>query len=226
MERNLEANWLTTADVARRLGVQGGTVRHYGEILRGRGYNFVRGESGEWLWSPEAVEIARAAYLVAKATPGVSFERALDYLEYAGRVALASRAGTTLPEAVQRLGSLPERLQQVVQRLEDDAGAVMERLEGGASAVVLRVTEDLRRRVNPLIDAVSAQAQAMRSAVAEVRGVMSVLVFMPSVVLLVQNGLLTLVALGQLSLPGWAPWLGVALLVLAGFFLGWWYAKG
>jgi DNA-binding IclR family transcriptional regulator len=34
----MEARYLTSADVSRRLGLEGGTVRHYAEVLRGLGF--------------------------------------------------------------------------------------------------------------------------------------------------------------------------------------------
>lgn len=220
MERNLEASWLTTADVARRLGVQGGTVRHYGEILRTRGYPFSQGENGEWLWAPEVVEVARAAYLVAKATPGVSFERALDYLEYAGRVALSAKPGTTLPEVLSRLDRLPERLSQVVPQVEKGLGEVVERVRGDAALVMVRAAEDLHRRGADLMRSISAKAEELGAATSRVEGVISFLAFLPMVFLGVLALLLGVHALGLLPLPGWFPWVGVGLVALAGYLLG------
>lgn len=46
MERALEASYLTTGGKARYLGVRGGTVRHYGQILWERGFPFSQGEKG------------------------------------------------------------------------------------------------------------------------------------------------------------------------------------
>lgn len=220
MEKLLEASHLTTADVARRLGVQGGTVRHYGEILRGRGYPFTQGENGEWLWAPEVVEVARAAYLVAKATPGVSFERALDYLEYAGRVALSTKPGTTLPEVFSRLDRLPERLSQVVPQVEKGLGEVVERVRGDAALVMVRAAEDLRRRGADLMRGISERAEELDGAVSNLIGLMPWMVLAPLAVLLLLAFPMVLHALGTLPLPGWFPWVGVLALLGGGYLLG------
>ncbi len=220
MEKLLEASHLTTADVARRLGVQGGTVRHYGEILRGRGYPFTQGENGEWLWPPEVAEVARVAYLLAKATPGLSFERALDLLEYAGRVALSTKPGTTLPEVLSRLDRLPERLSQVVLQVEAGLGEVVERVRGDAALVMVRAAEDLHRRGADLMRSISAKAEELGAATSRVEGVVSFLAFLPMVFLGVFALLLGVHALGLLPLPGWFPWVGVGLVALAGYLLG------
>lgn len=220
MERNLEATWLTTADVARRLGVAGGTVRHYGEILRERKFPFSQGENGEWLWAPEVVEVARAAYLLAKVVPGVSFERALDYLEYAGRVALSTKAGTTLPEVMSRLDRLPERLSQVAPRVEEAIGEVVDRLRGDAGLVMIQAAEDLRRRGSELMSSISARVQELERATGAVEGLFNLFVFLPVVVLGVLGVVLAFSALGAFSLPGWFPWVGVLLLLGVGYFLG------
>lgn len=36
----MQAEYLTSADVARRMGVEGGTVRHYRELLGRMGFRF------------------------------------------------------------------------------------------------------------------------------------------------------------------------------------------
>jgi hypothetical protein len=220
MERVLEASHLTTADVARRLGVQGGTVRHYGEILRARGYPFTQGENGEWLWAPEVAEVARGAYLLAKATPGLSFERALDLLEYAGRVALSTKPGTTLPEVLSRLDRLPERLSQVVPQVEAGLGEVVERVRGDVALTLVKAAEDLHRRGADLMRSISAKAEELGAATSRVEGVVNFLAFLPMVFLGVLALLLGVHALGLLPLPGWFPWVGVGLVALAGYLLG------
>jgi DNA-binding IclR family transcriptional regulator len=55
----VEARYLTSADVSRRLGVEGGTVRHYAEVLRGLGFPMDQDPgTGAYLWTPELVEVA------------------------------------------------------------------------------------------------------------------------------------------------------------------------
>lgn len=222
MERVLEASHLTTADVARRLGVQGGTVRHYGEILRARGYPFTQGENGEWLWAPEVAEVARGAYLLAKATPGLSFERALDLLEYAGRVALSTKPGTTLPEVLSRLDRLPERLSRVAPQVEEGARELLQKLRGDAALTLVKASEDMAKAGGNLLQAMRAQVERMKEATAEVRDTVAILVFLPSLVLLIENAFLALAVQGIISLPRWFPFVGVVLVGLTGYLLGRW----
>ncbi|WP_126187530.1 winged helix-turn-helix transcriptional regulator [Thermus scotoductus] len=94
--------WLTTGDVARRLGLSPGTVRHYAEVLRERGYPLRQGEEGEWLWPPEVVELVRVAYHAARClSPRLSLEDMLDLLERTATYTL-TRRGETLHDLVAR----------------------------------------------------------------------------------------------------------------------------
>jgi len=154
MDRVLEGGWLRSSDVARRLGVSPGTVRHYGELLRSRGYPMQRREEDgleEWLWSPELVELARVAYQVARSVrPRLSFEQAVELIEYAGRVAVQARKGETLPEqvarvlaAVEDLGAIPEDLAEAARGVSASVRSVRGELQR-ASEEVLAAAEALQ----------------------------------------------------------------------------------
>ncbi len=98
----MKLEYLTSSDVARRLGVSPGTVRHYGEVLRSLGFPMPKGEApgGEeaYFWPPELVEIARVAYQMARAAkPRLSFEEAVKLILYAAEVAVPAREGSTIP---------------------------------------------------------------------------------------------------------------------------------
>lgn len=218
MERYLEAAWLTTADMVRRLGVQGGTIRHYGEILRARGYPFRQGPGGEWLWSPEVAEVARAAYALARAVPGYSFERALDYLEYAGK--LTTRRSPSVAEVLElvparveraaiRLDEVATRLDEVATRLDEAAAS----LDSRVSAALLKATEGALRGLQNEVEGLQ---DAARSVYAGMWGLWMV----PSVILLVLSVVLALHAVGWLALPPWLGVVGVVLLPLLGAWIG------
>ncbi|MCS6867796.1 hypothetical protein, partial [Thermus sp.] len=108
--------------------------------MRARGYFFRQGEGGEWLWAPETAEVARVAHALARATPGLSFERALDLVEYAGRIAQKTRPGTTLPEVLAQLRGLD----QVLQRLGELAGH-LEKIATRTDSALERGVEGLGR---------------------------------------------------------------------------------
>ncbi|MEN2983033.1 MAG: hypothetical protein ABDH20_11170 [Thermus sp.] len=214
MERLLESDWLVTSDVGRRLGVQGGTVRHYGEILRRRGYPFRQGEGGEWLWAPETAEVARAAHALARATPGLSFERALDLVEYAGRIAQKARSGTTLPEVLGDLRDLPKRLREAFQELEErlqETGEAGRALEEQVRVVATRLggaVEGTLKRLERGVDSVLGRVESEGS-------LLWMGWWVGPVLLLVQSLALVLLVLGR-QLPEWILILGVLGLLLLG----------
>jgi hypothetical protein len=120
----VEARYLTSADVSRRLGVEGGTVRHYAEVLRGLGFPMDQDpETGAYLWTPELVEIARTAYAMAKSTRGLSFREAVELILYAGELAGHAKEGRSIVTLLREVLRLPVRLEQAV---ADVRGAVDE----------------------------------------------------------------------------------------------------
>jgi len=215
VEKALVGSWLTTSDVARRLGVTPGTVRHYGEILRSRGYEMPqREENGvtEWLWAPELAELARAAYQLARSVqPRLSFEDALELIEYAGRLAVQAQEGDTLPEVVARLLRRLNALPEAVSRLEAAASAL-----SSSAAQVERAGEEAAGRVRAVVQATE---NALRDVVASVRRAV------PGGGWVV--GALLLLALAQLAslrveaLSALLPYMGASLLgALVGYFFG------
>jgi hypothetical protein len=143
----VEARYLTSADVSRRLGVEGGTVRHYAELLRELGFYMPKDEeTGAYLWTPELVEVARAAYSMAKATRGLSFREAVELILYAGEAAQHAKAGRSILTLLHQALDLPTRLEEaandVVAAVADVRGAVDE---------LRSVGRDIRRDVQQVI---------------------------------------------------------------------------
>jgi hypothetical protein len=214
----VEARYLTSADVSRRLGVEGGTVRHYAEILRELGFPMGQDpETGAYLWSPELVEVARAAYSMAKATRGLSFKEAVELILYAGEAAQHARSGRSILTLLHQALSLPARLEEAVGDVRDavdDLSSVGEELRRELQGVV----RDFRGELARSVVEVREVAQEARSALREA----SSGGWVPPVAMV-------LVAIG-LALPTFATGglaaVGPYLVVLAvGGFLGWW-ARG
>jgi len=215
----MQANWLTSADVARRMGVEGGTVRHYRELLERMGFPFNQDqESGAYLWTPELVEVARVAHSMAKAAKGVSFEDALRLILYAGDLARNAQEGVSVVTLLRGALQLPERLEDAAVDLREAASAVRS------------LETDLRKRMQ----AVASEARG--ELVAAARQVQEVAEEARSVVREAGSGgwigpaALLLVALG-VALPilakGGPAALGPYLVMLAvGVFLGWWAGRG
>jgi len=215
----LQAGYLTSADVARRMGVEGGTVRHYRELLERMGFPFSQDqESGAYLWTPELVEVARVAHSMAKAAKGVSFEDALRLILYAGDLARNAQEGVSVVTLLRGALQLP-------QRLEDAAVDLRE-----AASFVRSLETDLRRR----IQAVASEARG--ELVAAARQVQEVAEEARSVVREAGSGgwigpaAIGVLALG-VALPilakGGLAALGPYLVMLgAGAFLGWWAGRG
>ena len=222
----MEARYLTSADVSRRLGVEGGTVRYYAETLRELGFPMPKEEeTGAYLWSPELVEVARAAYAMAKATRGLSFKEAVELILYAGEAAYHARAGRSILTLLHQALALPDQLSHVgakwldlaqqVERNIDRAirGAVARDIQGAASTLWERAAE-----VAVAAQEVVEAADAARSAIREAQGggwvgpvallVVAVAVLVPALGLPFPTALAAAVGL-----------LGV------GAFLGWW-ARG
>jgi hypothetical protein len=200
------------------MGVEGGTVRHYRELLERMGFPFNQDrESGAYLWTPELVEVARVAHSMAKAAKGVSFEDALRLILYAGDLARNAQEGVSVVTLLRGALQLPERLEDAAVDLREAASAVRS------------LETDLRRRMQ----AVASEARG--ELVAAARQVQEVAEEARSVVREASSGgwigpaALLLVALG-VALPilvkGNVAALGGYLVMLAvGVFLGWW-ARG
>ena len=118
MEMLLEARYLTSADVSRRLGVEGGTVRYYAELLREMGFPMPKEEeTGAYLWSPELVEVARAALAMARATKGLSFREAVELILHAGEAAQHARAGRSVLALLQEATALHQEIRELVEEV-------------------------------------------------------------------------------------------------------------
>jgi len=143
----VEARYLTSADVSRRLGVEGGTVRHYAEILRELGFPMDQDpETGAYLWTPELVEVARTAYAMAKATRGLSFREAVELILYAGEAAQHAKAGRSILTLLHQALHLPARLEEAA----NDVVAVAVDVRN-AAAELRSVGRDIRRDVQQVI---------------------------------------------------------------------------
>jgi hypothetical protein len=222
----VEARYLTSADVSRRLGVEGGTVRHYAETLRGLGFPMDQDPgTGAYLWTPELVEIAHTAYSMAKATKGLSFREAVELILYAGEAAQHAKAGRSILTLLHQALDLPTRLEEaandVVAAVADVRGAVGE----------LRwVGRDIRRDVQQVVSgyqetlaeaaigAVMEVGEVARDAREALREASSGGWLPPVALLLVAMGLvLPVLAKGGLAAVG--PYL---VMLGVGGFLGWW----
>jgi len=214
----LQAGYLTSADVARRMGVEGGTVRHYRELLERMGFPFSQDqESGAYLWTPELVEVARVAHSMAKAAKGVSFEDALRLILYAGDLARNAQEGVSVVTLLRGALQLPQRLEDAAVDLREAASAVRS-LETDLRRRIQAVASEARGELVAAARQVQEVAQEARSALQEAGsgGWIG-----PAALLLVALG----VALPILAKGGLAA-LGPYLVMLAvGAFLGWW-ARG
>jgi len=147
----VEARYLTSADVSRRLGLEGGTVRHYAEILRELGFPMGQDpETGAYLWTPELVEVARAAYAMARATRGLSFREAVELILYAGEAARHAKAGRSILTLLHQALYLPTRLEAVVEDIRagaDDLRSVGQELRRELQGVVWDYRGELARSV-------------------------------------------------------------------------------
>ncbi len=222
----MEARYLTSADVSRRLGVEGGTVRHYAEILRELGFPMGQDpETGAYLWTPELVEIARTAYSMAKSTRGLSFREAVELILYAGEAARHAKSGRSILTLLHQALDLPTRL------VEAANGVMAVAVDVRNAADELRwVGLDIRRDVQQVIagyqktlaeaatGAVIEVEQVAREAREALREASSGGWLPPVAMVLVATGLvLPVLAKGGLAAVG--PYL---VMLGVGTFLGWW----
>jgi hypothetical protein len=148
----MEARYLTSADVSRRLGVEGGTVRHYAEVLRELGFYMPKDEeTGAYLWTPELVEVARTAYAMAKSTRGLSFREAVELILYAGELACHAKEGRSIVTLLREVLRLPIRLEEAVADVRDagdDLRSVGQELRRELQGVVWDYRGELARRAS------------------------------------------------------------------------------
>ncbi|MGK0620158.1 hypothetical protein, partial [Meiothermus cerbereus] len=163
----MQAEYLTSADVARRMGVEGGTVRHYRELLERMGFPFSQDqESGAYLWTPELVEVARVAHSMAKAAKGVSFEDALRLILYAGDLARNAQEGVSVLTLLRGALRLPERLEDAAVDLREAASAVRS-LETDLRKRMQAVASEARGELVTAARQVQGVAEEARSVVRE-----------------------------------------------------------
>jgi len=214
----MEARYLTSADVSRRLGVEGGTVRHYAEVLRGLGFPMSQDpETGAYLWTPELVEVARTAYAMAKATKGLSFREAVELILYAGELAGHAKEGRSIVSLLREVLRLPIRLEEAVADVRDagdDLRSVGEALRRELQGIAQGFRGELARSVVE----VRQVAEEARSALREASSGGWVA---PMALLLLAIGLLLpFLAKGGLAAVG--PYL---VMLVVGVIVGWW-ARG
>jgi hypothetical protein len=164
----MEARYLTSADVSRRLGVEGGTVRHYAEVLRELGFYMPKDEeTGAYLWTPELVEVARAAYAMAKSTKGLSFREAVELILYAGELACHAKEGRSIVTLLREVLRLPVRLEEAVADVRDagdDLRSVGEALRRELQGVVRDYRGELARSVVEVRQAAEEAKYTLRKA--------------------------------------------------------------
>ena len=214
----MEARYLTSADVSRRLGVEGGTVRHYAELLRELGFYMPKDEeTGAYLWTPELVEVARTAYAMAKSTRGLSFREAVELILYAGELACHAKEGRSIVSLLREVLRLPIRLEEAVEDIRagaDDLRSVGEALRRELQGVVRDYRGELARSVVEVREVAEEARRALREA-SSGRWVA------PVAMVLVAMGL----ALSALATGGLAVLGGYLAVLAVGGFLGWW-ARG
>ena len=212
----MEARYLTSADVSRRLGVEGGTVRHYAEVLRGLGFPMSQDpETGAYLWTPELVEVARTAYAMAKATKGLSFREAVELILYAGELAGHAKEGRSIVSLLREVLRLPIRLEEAVEDVRagaDDLRSVGEALRRELQGVVRDYRGELARSVVEVRQA----AQEARSALREASSGGWVA---PAALLLLAIGALVLPVLAKGGLTAVGPYV---VMLAVGLIVGWW----
>ncbi len=211
----MEARYLTSADVGRRLGLEGGTVRHYAEILRELGFPMGQDpETGAYLWTPELVEVARAAYSMAKATRGLSFREAVELILYAGEAAQHAKSGRSILTLLHQALSLPARLEDAVEGIRDaadDLHSVGEELRRELQGVAREYRGELARSLVEVREVAREAREVVREASSG--GWVA-----PVAMVLVAMGL----ALSALATGGLAVLGGYLAVLAVGGFLGWW----
>lgn len=222
----LEARYLTSSDVARRLGVSPGTVRHYGEVLRSLGFPMpteqMPGGEEAYLWPPELAEVARVAYQMARASkPRLSFEEAVKLILYAAEVAVPAREGSTIPVLLEGVHELQEDMRRLVATLKGLPPSV----ENAVQKAVRRAGEDAAHAVNGALRPLREEANRLQGEAerlvdlvrqAQAGG------WVPAAALLVLFFSLILEPFVQDGLRAALPYFAVLAL---GVFMGWWASR-
>ena len=171
-------------------------------------------ETGAYLWTPELVEVARAAYSMAKATRGLSFREAVELILYAGELACHAKEGRSIVTLLREVLRLPIRLEEAVADVRDagdDLRSVGEALRRELQGVVQGFRGELARSVVE----VRQVAEEARSALREASSGGWVA---PIALLLLAIGLLLpVLAKGGLAAVG--PYL---VMLVVGLIVGWW----
>jgi len=215
----LQAGYLTSADVARRMGVEGGTVRHYRELLERMGFPFSQDqESGAYLWTPELVEVARVAHSMAKAAKGVSFEDALRLILYAGDLARNAQEGVSVVTLLRGALQLPQRLEDAAVDLREAASFVRS-LETDLRRRIQAVASEARGELVAAARQVQEVAQEARSALREAGS--GGWIGPAAIGVLALGVALPILAKGILATLG-----GYLVMLAVGVFLGWWAGRG
>jgi bacterioferritin-associated ferredoxin len=199
--------------------VEGGTVRHYAEILRDLGFPMGQDpETGAYLWSPELVEVARAAYSMAKATKGLSFREAVELILYAGELAGHAKEGRSIVTLLREVLRLPVRLEQAVADVRgavDELRSVDRNIRRDVQQVISEYQEVLAESAIGAVIEVGKVAGEAREVLREASSGGWVA---PVAMVLVAMGLvLPLLVKGGLAAVG--PYL---VMLGVGAFLGWW----
>ncbi len=226
VEVALEARYLTSSDVARRLGVSPGTVRHYGEVLRSLGFPMpteqMPGGEEAYLWPPELAEVGRVAYQMARASkPRLSFEEAVKLILYAAEVAVPAREGSTIPVLLEGVHELQEDMRRLVATLKGLPPSV----ENAVQKAVRRAGEDAAHAVNGALRPLREEANRLQGEAerlvdlvrqAQAGG------WVPVAALLVLFFSLILEPFVQDGLRAALPYFAVLAL---GAFMGWWASR-
>lgn len=222
----LEARYLTSSDVARRLGVSPGTVRHYGEVLRSLGFPMpteqMPGGEEAYLWPPELAEVGRVAYQMARASkPRLSFEEAVKLILYAAEVAVPAREGSTIPVLLEGVHELQEDMRRLVATLKGLPPSV----ENAVQEAVRRAGEDAAHAVNEALRPLREEANRLQG---EAKRLVDLVRqaqaggWVPAAALLVLFFSLILEPFVQDGLRAALPYFAVLAL---GAFMGWWASR-
>ena len=175
-------------------------------------------ETGAYLWTPELVEVARAAYSMAKATRGLSFREAVELILYAGELAGHAKEGRSIVTLLREVLRLPIRLEQAVADVRgavDELRSVDRNIRRDVQQVIAGYQEALAESA---IEAVMEVGKVAGEAREALRGASSGGWLPPVAMVLVAMGLvLPLLAKGGLAAVG--PYL---VMLGVGVFLGWW----
>lgn len=161
---------MTTADVARRLGVSPATVQRWAKALEEGGY-LKRDAEGVAQWTPELVELVEFVEGVMQASPHkISFADALAVVERVGRIAVESQRGRTYASAIfeasYSVRSAERALRATAEEVRED---VREMLETAGASVVREVLSEFADAVAEMGGEVVSAVQELRRAAREAK---------------------------------------------------------